>query len=374
MEPAPPGGSAERAVRIHCDPDPTGMSRRWRFIAAGVCACAVATLIIGARVTHTDLGYANSGSAADPPATGVTRVTRTLGARRSAVPGSQPSARLIRSVDRNGGRLMTVDFYSRALGREAEYLVFLPAGYSRSRRVPVFYGLHGMPGRPLAFTVDADIEPRLELLIAQGRVPPMLLVFPDGRIDGRIDSDSEWANTSSGRFESYVVDVVHDVDHRFATLPYRQDRVIAGLSAGAYGAANVGLHQVALFGAIQVWSGYFTETHNGVFARATPATMAYNSPIDYVRTMRRSLGRYPLRAFIYSGTHDGDRRQTPPMAAALRAEGADAQYAIYPGGHSWDLWSPRVDQMLILAGYDFEHPLATPRTARHHAQRKHRGH
>jgi enterochelin esterase-like enzyme len=136
--------------------------------------------------------------------------------------------------------------------------------------------------------------------------------------------------------------------------------VIAGLSAGAYGAANVGLHQVALFGAIQVWSGYFTETHNGVFADATPAVMAYNSPIDYVRTMRQALRRYPLRAFIYSGTHDGDRRQTPTMAAALRVEGADAQYAIYPGGHSWDLWSPRLDQMLILAGYDFEHPLATP--------------
>jgi enterochelin esterase-like enzyme len=349
------------------------MSRRRWFIAAGVCACACAALISGALLSRTDVGYANSGSAADPPATGVARVTRDRRGRRPAVPGSQPSVRLTRSVDRNGGRLVTVDFYSRALGREAKYLVFLPAGYSPSRRLPVFYGLHGMPGRPLAFTVNANIEPRLESLIAQGRVPPMILVFPDGRIDGRIDSDSEWANTPSGRFESYIVDVVHDVDHRFATLPYRQDRVIAGLSAGAYGAANVGLHQVALFGAIQVWSGYFTETHNGVFAHATPATMAYNSPIDYVQTMRRALRRYLLRAFLYSGTHDADRGQTPPTAAALRAEGADAQYAIYPGGHSWDLWSPRVDQMLILAGDDFEHPLASHQAAEHHARRRARG-
>jgi enterochelin esterase-like enzyme len=260
---------------------------------------------------------------------------------------------------------MTVDFYSKALHREASYLVFLPSAYSPSRPLPVFYGLHGMPGRPLAFTVNAAIEPRLQLLIAQGRVPPMILVFPDGRIDGRIGSDSEWANTRSGRFESYVVDVVHDVDHRFATLPYRQDRVIAGLSAGAYGAANIGLHQVALFGAIQVWSGYFTETRNGVFANAPPAAMAYNSPIDYVRTMSQALRRYPLRAFIYTGTDDGDRGQTPPMAEALRAEGADAHYAIYPGGHSWDLWSPHLEQMLILAGYDFEHPLAAPLASRH---------
>jgi enterochelin esterase-like enzyme len=327
---------------------------------AGVCACALAALLIGAHVSGTDVGYASTGSPPGVPTTGVSGVGQQLSGRRPAVPGSEPSARLIRNVDRDGGQLMTVDFYSHALHREASYLIFLPAGYSPSRPLPVFYGLHGMPGRPLAFTVDADIEPRLELLIAQGRVPPMILVFPDGRIDGRIDSDSEWANTPSGQFESYVVDVVDDVDHRFATLPYRQDRVIAGLSAGAYGAANVGLHQLALFGSIQVWSGYFTETHNGVFADATAATMSYNSPIDYVRTMRQALRRYPLRAFIYIGTDDGDRAQTPPMAAALSAEGADAQYAIYPGGHSWDLWSPHADQMLILAGYDFEHPLAVP--------------
>jgi enterochelin esterase-like enzyme len=346
------------------------MSGRWWLIVAGVsvCACACAALLIGAHVSGTDVGYASTGSPASPPMTGGTGGGPDVRGRRPAVPGSVPSARLIRTTDRDGGRLMTVDFYSEALRREASYLIFLPAGYSPSRPLPVFYGLHGMPGRPLAFTVDADIEPRLELLIAQGRVPPMILVFPDGRIAGQISSDSEWANTPSGRFESYVVDVVHDVDHRFATLPYRQDRVIAGLSAGAYGAANVGLHQIALFGSIQVWSGYFTETHNGVFTNATAATMAYNSPIDYVTTLGQALRQYPLRAFIYTGTDDSDRAQTPPMAEALRAEGADTHYAIYPGGHSWDLWSPHADQMLILAGYDFEHTLATP----HHGRR--RGH
>jgi enterochelin esterase-like enzyme len=338
------------------------MSRPW-FVAAGACACACAALLIGAHVSRTGVGYARSGPAHNPT------LTHALARRHPAVPGSEPSVRLVRFVDRNGGRLMTVYFYSRALGREAKYLIFLPAGYSAAGRLPVFYGLHGMPGRPLAFTVNAGIEPRLEQLIGAGRIPPMILVFPDGRIDGRIASDSEWANTPSGRFESYVVDVVHDVDHRFATLPYREDRVIAGLSAGAYGAANVGLHQVARFGAIQVWSGYFTETHNGVFARASRATMAYNSPLDYVQTIRRALHTYPLRAFIYGGRNDSERGQIAPMVAVLKSEGARAQSAIYPGGHSWQLWSAHLDQMLIMAGYDFVHPLASHPPAGRHAKR-----
>jgi enterochelin esterase-like enzyme len=256
-----------------------------------------------------------------------------------------------------GGRLTTVHFYSHALHKVADYLVYLPAGYAPTRPLPVFYLLHGMPGKPVAFTVNADIELRLQKLIRAQQAGPMILVFPDGRIDGRIQSDSEWANTPSGRYESYVTDVVQNVDQRFGTLACRQQRAIAGLSAGAYGAANVGLHQDATFGLVQVWSGYFRETHNGVFANADRAVMDYNSPIDYVHTMRGTLERYPLRIFIYGGRDDPDTPQIPAMAQALKDEGAHESWAIYPGGHSWKTWTPHVDQMLIMASDDFAHPL-----------------
>lgn len=270
------------------------------------------------------------------------------------------STTLVGFGHRGSGRLEEVRFYSRALGRVADYLVYLPAQYTPTKRLPVFYMLHGMPGRPMAFTVNAGVETKLQSLIRRRLVSPMILVFPDGRINGRTQTDSEWANTPAGRYESYVVNVVHNVDRRFATLPYRQDRAIAGLSAGAYGAANVGLHHVALFSLIEVWSGYFIETHSGVFAHATRAQLADNSPMDYVSAMRRALRTYPLRAFLYSGTRDPNRAQVKPMAAALAAAGAHVGYAIYPGGHSWNLWAPRVDQMLIMASHDFAHPLTRP--------------
>ena len=126
------------------------------------------------------------------------------------------------------GRLVTVHFYSRALRKEADYLIYLPAGYRAGRPLPAFYLLHGMPGKPVAFTVNANIEVLLERLIRAGRVGPMLLVFPDGRIDGRTASDSEWANTPSGDYESYITNVVRDVDSRYEALPCREERAIAG--------------------------------------------------------------------------------------------------------------------------------------------------
>ena len=45
------------------------------------------------------------------------------------------------------------------------------------------------------------------------------------------------------------------------------------------------------------------------------------------------------------------------MAAALARHGAHESWAIYPGGHSWNTWTPHVDQMLMMAGRDFSRPL-----------------
>jgi enterochelin esterase-like enzyme len=327
---------------------PAGARGQVRIVLAVLgCALAAAVLTHCASADPSSSGSGGGGGARLPP------VAERQIADRQIAPALE--ARVGRET---GGRLTTIHFYSDALHKRADYLVYLPAGYTPSEPLPVCYLLHGMPGKPVAFTVNAEIEVKLERLIRQGQAAPMILVFPDGRIAGRVSSDSEWANTPSGNYESYVTDVVHDVDQRFATLACRPERAIAGLSAGAFGAANVGLHHDDMFGLIQVWSGYFTETHNGVFAHADRAVMAYNSPIDYARTMSRTLRRFPLRVYIYGGRDDPDSLQIPAMAAALNAERAHESWAIVPGGHSWNTWTPHVDQMLMMASRDFAEPLA----------------
>jgi enterochelin esterase-like enzyme len=255
------------------------------------------------------------------------------------------------------GRLLSVNFNSKALHRNADYLVYLPPGYTPSHRYPVFYLLHGSPGRPQVFIDIANMDVRLDNQLSQGRLQPMILVYPDGRIGGSSYSDSEWANTPSGQYESYGLDVVHDVDQRFSTLPERQDRVIGGFSAGAYGAINIALHHVAQFAAVEVWSGYFTQTRTGVFAHAGTSTLDYNSPIDYVARLKAQLAVDPLRVFMLVGRDDDSSHQIVPMARALKASHASVSYAIYPGGHDWSVWYPRLNQMLILASHDVSQPL-----------------
>ncbi len=256
------------------------------------------------------------------------------------------------------GRLETVRFYSPALHRQADYLVYLPPGYARTAaRYPSYYLLHGSPGRPQVYLSIAGMPVRMDNLISRHRMRPMILVMPDGRIGGSTYSDSEWANTPSGAYASYVIDVMHNVDQRFATLANRRDRVIAGFSAGAYGAANIFLHNLSSFAGLQAWSGYYLETRTGVFAHAARATLAANSPLDYIHRVARRLTRYPVRAFLFVGRDDNDSPQTEPMATALAAAGATVSYALYPGGHDWQLWHAHLDQMLMLASADTTAPL-----------------
>lgn len=276
--------------------------------------------------------------------------------------------RLTQFKHAGSGRLLDVNFYSRALHRRAFYLVYLPPGYNPARRYPVFYLLHGMPGRPQAYVDIGNIDVRLDDLVSLHRMRPMILVFPDGRINGDTYSDSEWANTAAGNYNTFVVDVVHDVDRRFASIPRRQDRVIGGLSAGAYGAINVALHHLAVFSSLQVWSGYFIQSRVGVFAHASPALLRDNSPLDYAFRLRHTLALDPLRAFMFVGRHDPASLQIEPMAHELRTAGARVGYAIYPGGHDWGEWYPRLNQLLILASHDVSHPLR-PRIRHHHRRR-----
>jgi enterochelin esterase-like enzyme len=255
------------------------------------------------------------------------------------------------------GHLETVHFYAPALHRVADYIVYTPPGYGRGKvRYPVYYLLHGSPGRPVVYTDIAQLPVRMDNLISQHRMRPMILVFPDGRIGGSTYSDSEWANTPSGRFASYVINVVHDVDHRFRTLARRDDRVIAGFSAGAYGATNIMLHNIRVFANLQSWSGYYIETRTGVFARAGTATLNANSPLDYVHRRKALIAVDPVRAFLFVGRDDDDSPQTGPMASALAAAGGTVTWALYDGGHDWELWHAHLNQMLILASRDTSVP------------------
>ena len=248
-----------------------------------------------------------------------------------------------------GGRLVTARFYSPALHARRSYLLYLPPGYSPRTRYPVLYLLHGAPGWPRELLDVANLGVDLDVAIAHGGLRPFLLVLVDGR-DGSYRSDTEWADTPHGRYESVVLDTVRAVDARWPTLPDRADRAIGGNSEGAFGAMNIALHHLRDFGTVESWSGYFRADRSGPFAHASAAQLRAYSPVAYLGGMARRLRRLPLHAFLYVGMADADRGLSTTFAKQLHAAGAAVRYSEYPGRHSWRLWRDTAPAALAFAG------------------------
>jgi S-formylglutathione hydrolase FrmB len=103
---------------------------------------------------------------------------------------------------------------------------------------------------------------------------------------------------------------------------------------GGYGAMNVTLSHPERFSAVESWLGFF----DGLDGR--------------LRADHPFLSRHPLHAFVYGGESDdiANPAENAPFAAALRAAGANARSAVYPGGHSMDTVHAHLTSQLIFAG------------------------
>lgn len=261
------------------------------------------------------------------------------------------------------GTIETVGFHSSAIGAHSRYMVYLPPGYERAaargRRYPVLYLLHGYPGKMPVFVNVGAVNVASDVALARHQMKPEILVMPAGKT-GTLGADTEWADTPSGHWMSYIGDVVHDVDHRFATIPDRRHRGIAGDSLGGYGAMNVGLHDLETFSVIQSWGGYFTQTPTGVFAGASQAALDAASPARYVNALAPRIRRLGLRSWIFQGrTDSADPKVMLDFASALHAAGADVHVGFFPGGHDWGLFRAQAPRMLIAASRWFgEQPRA----------------
>lgn len=248
------------------------------------------------------------------------------------------------------GRLERVGFWSPALGHRRHYLIYLPPGYRSTARYPVLYLLHAPVGKAKNYMYAGGLGVRVDKLLVRREIKPFLTVIPEGHTT-LFGTDHEWANARDGRYEGFVLDTVRAVDARWATIPDRSARMLAGLSAGGYGAVNVALHHLDVFGSFESWSGYFTQTPTLTFRGASAAELRANSPAYYLPLVAREIRRLGLHAYLYQGrTDDVPLSSMIAFGRALRAAGAHVRMSAYGGKHNWTLWRAHFSQMLRYAG------------------------
>ncbi len=206
--------------------------------------------------------------------------------------------------------------------------VYLPPGYTPARRYPVVYLLHGLPGSPSEYVFGTRLGEFADSGIAAGAVKPFIAVMPPA---GATPSyGGEWA----GPWERELVStVVPWVDANLPTIRSASGRVIAGLSAGGFGAVDIALRHPGLFGTAESWSGYFTPLHDGPFKSAGAATLAANDPELVVRAEAPELRAHHQRYFVSTGPRHSHRilpTATLSFARELRALGLPVAYRSFP--------------------------------------------
>jgi enterochelin esterase-like enzyme len=243
-------------------------------------------------------------------------------------------------------------------GRRQPVDVYLPPRYDMNpaRRYPVFYLLHGFPGRPGAFlqTVRAGVVE--DELVGLHKTRPMILVMPFGSTGSF--TDKEWAN-GVGRHEAWetfvVRDLVHAIDTRYRTLARGDERVLGGLSEGGYGALNIGLHHPREFGTLESWSGYERAADIHSIFGDSRAALADNSPLDDLSRQAAALRRAHEFVWFYSGSDDGLLPQNEAFADELARARIAYRFRIVRGGHNWALWRGNAALALMAASRHLAH-------------------
>ena len=224
----------------------------------------------------------------------------------------------------HGGQLLEGTFP----GTARAGFVYLPPGFDRSRRYPVAYLLHGLPGSPSEYIDGTHLAQFADAEIAAGLMRPFIAVIPAAGTTPRYDG--EWA----GQWESALVRrVLPFVDSHLPTIPSPSGRIIAGLSAGGYGAIDIALRHPTLFGTAESWSGYFDPLLDGPFTHADPQTLAAHDPTKLIRLEAAALRRAGVRFFISTGplhSHQIDPASSIAFGQELRGLGLPVESRSYP--------------------------------------------
>src|SRR5574337_1177808 len=140
--------------------------------------------------------------------------------------------------------------------------------------------------RPLLVYLPPGPE-RLDALVADGSVPPVIGVFPDG---STALGGTQWIDAPAvGHYQTYLArDLVAFVDGRYRTVARAGARALLGKSSGGYGALAMGRDRPDVFGHLASHAGDagFEYCYLPDFPRAA-ASLLGTHPAAWVADARR---------------------------------------------------------------------------------------
>src|SRR5688572_835458 len=135
---------------------------------------------------------------------------------------------------------------STILGKNVIYTIVLAADYDESERYyPVVYLLHGYTDDNTAWLQFGEVNRYADKAIADGTIPPMIIVMPDA-------DSSFYINSYDGKekYEDFFIkEFIPSIEKTWRIKAQKRFRGVAGLSMGGYGTLIYSIKHPEMFAA-----------------------------------------------------------------------------------------------------------------------------
>lgn len=155
------------------------------------------------------------------------------------------------------GKLTLAEYTSTTVGTTRRLNIYTPPGYTKDKKYPVLYLLHGIGGDETEWQRFATVDVLVDNLIQSGKLRDVIIVMPNGRAqkNDKAEGNVFAAAPSFAVFEKdLLTDVIPFIEKTYSILPGRENRAIAGLSMGGGQTLNFGFGNADKFGAIGAFS------------------------------------------------------------------------------------------------------------------------
>jgi enterochelin esterase-like enzyme len=274
------------------------------------------------------------------------------------------------SFGQNTGRIIEqVIVKSNILKKEVKYTVYLPSDYSTSERMyPVVYLLHGYTDDNTGWLQFGEINRYADKAIAEGTIPPMIIVMPNG--------DSSWYINSYDAKENYedffIKEFMPSVEKAYRIKAQKRYRGIAGLSMGGYGTLNYSLKYPDLFAAaaplsaavfddsamVNMPDNNWERTFAQLFGRGLKGkerlnnTFYKNSILKIVEN-KSADDLKKVRYWIDCGDDDFLTKGNSLLHIALTDKKVPHEFRVRDGAHNWTYWRTGITDALQFIGQSF---------------------
>jgi enterochelin esterase-like enzyme len=230
------------------------------------------------------------------------------------------------------GELTSLVLHSRALRRDCDVELYLPARFRRTATYPLLVVHDGGD-----FLRYASAKVVLDNLIHRLDVAEMVVAFIHSE-----DRLAEYANsTAHARF--VTDELLPLLERDFPLVGQRSGRCLLGSSFGAVAALSAANRSPDTYGSLALMSGSFVFTDIGTDHGGGPA---FDPVVKFVNGYRARPRRVADRVFVSCGVYEPLIIRNRSMVPTFESAGMEVRYVEARDGHSWENWRDRLRDAL----------------------------